>query len=361
MGIMRWLRNLWPDRLRQKRRARRERKLIAESGLFDAKWYLSRYKDVAAAGVNPLIHYLKSGAHEGRDPNPDFDSDWYLERYPDVAAAGVNPLAHYAKWGRSEGRATKPYPYKPAREIKAAIATYRRKRKAGNRVAVFQAIVGNYDQLRVPEVLDSAFDYFVFADRPQPSYGVFETRPMPYGNGDATRVARYVKTHPHILLTDHDIAVWVDANIMVRHDLAPYIERLLASDSPVGGLRHSDRDCVYDEAEACIKARKDDPARIKAQIERYEKEGMPRKYGMIETGLVIWNLRHPAAEKILDAWWQEIETGSRRDQLSLGYVMWRHQEKWLLLDPEMTLRFHPGLPVLPHGIDPYWPLRESAA
>jgi hypothetical protein len=76
----------------------------AVARLFDAAWYLVTYPDVAAAGVNPLEHYLRHGAAEGRDPGPLFSTRWYLEAYPDVAAAGVNPLEHYLRRGAAEGR-----------------------------------------------------------------------------------------------------------------------------------------------------------------------------------------------------------------------------------------------------------------
>jgi hypothetical protein len=79
-------------------------RLIAASGLFDSDWYLEQYPDVRAARISPLVHYLRHGAAEGRDPNPLFDSDWYLDRYPDVRAAGVNPLLHYLRDGAREGR-----------------------------------------------------------------------------------------------------------------------------------------------------------------------------------------------------------------------------------------------------------------
>ncbi len=72
--------------------------------LFDDMWYLQRYPDVAASGVDPLEHYLGFGAAEKRDPNPFFSTAWYLERNPDVAAAGTNPLLHYAMLGAAEGR-----------------------------------------------------------------------------------------------------------------------------------------------------------------------------------------------------------------------------------------------------------------
>ena len=33
-----------------------------------------------------------------------FDSEWYLKQYPDVAAAGIDPKLHFDKHGRREGR-----------------------------------------------------------------------------------------------------------------------------------------------------------------------------------------------------------------------------------------------------------------
>lgn len=74
------------------------------SPLFDSDWYLAQYSDVAQEGLNPLVHYLQFGSTEGRDPNPLFDSSWYLTQYPDVAEARVNPLVHYLKFGAAEGR-----------------------------------------------------------------------------------------------------------------------------------------------------------------------------------------------------------------------------------------------------------------
>ncbi len=43
---------------------------VKRSGLFDAEWYVREYADVAAAGIDPLRHYVEYGAKEGRAPNP---------------------------------------------------------------------------------------------------------------------------------------------------------------------------------------------------------------------------------------------------------------------------------------------------
>lgn len=89
-------------------RLRRDRSLLSHSELFDADWYLATYPDVAAAGQNPLYHFLAHGAAEGRHPGPLFDTRRYLADNRDVAAAGENPLIHYLLHGRAEGRAATP-------------------------------------------------------------------------------------------------------------------------------------------------------------------------------------------------------------------------------------------------------------
>lgn len=96
-GLRRFARMLQPTHVQARR-------LLARSRLFDAQWYLTENPDVAAAGLDPVDHYLKHGAGEGRDPSPLFLTGWYLRQNPDVAAAGINPLVHYLVHGWLEGR-----------------------------------------------------------------------------------------------------------------------------------------------------------------------------------------------------------------------------------------------------------------
>jgi O-antigen biosynthesis protein len=74
-----------------------ERRLIEESGLFSREWYLKFYPDVAQAGVDPLDHFLETGAFEGRSPNPRFRTQLYLRKYPGLAEINLNPLVHYIR------------------------------------------------------------------------------------------------------------------------------------------------------------------------------------------------------------------------------------------------------------------------
>jgi ADP-heptose:LPS heptosyltransferase/GT2 family glycosyltransferase len=74
--------------------------------MFEREWYLQNYLDVAASGIDPILHYVLYGAKERRDPSPSFSTYGYLLRNPDVAAAGANPFAHFLRYGTSEGRAS---------------------------------------------------------------------------------------------------------------------------------------------------------------------------------------------------------------------------------------------------------------
>jgi hypothetical protein len=78
--------------------------LLRDSPLFDKRWYLEQNPDVAKAGNDPVVHYVRSGAKKGRNPSPQFDGNCYLAHNRDVTAAGMNPLVHYVRFGAAEGR-----------------------------------------------------------------------------------------------------------------------------------------------------------------------------------------------------------------------------------------------------------------
>ncbi|MDG2528795.1 glycosyltransferase [Caulobacter endophyticus] len=83
---------------------RRWVKVIEGSGEFDRDYYIQEYKDVASAGLDPIRHYIRHGASEGRDPSRFFNTRYYLHHNPDVAGSGLNPLVHFISFGRAEGR-----------------------------------------------------------------------------------------------------------------------------------------------------------------------------------------------------------------------------------------------------------------
>lgn len=85
-------------------RGRRNDTSAALIAIFDAAYYRRRHADVAAAGVDPLTHFLSIGWAEGRNPCALFDTELYFDRNPEVMQVGANPLLHYIEYGAREGR-----------------------------------------------------------------------------------------------------------------------------------------------------------------------------------------------------------------------------------------------------------------
>lgn len=96
--------SLYFKRLKKPKTLRDEISRLLKSGLFDQEWYLTHNPDVAIAGFDPVEHYLRYGAAEGRDPSNLFNTLYYLNQNPDVADSGINPLLHYIEHGIEEGR-----------------------------------------------------------------------------------------------------------------------------------------------------------------------------------------------------------------------------------------------------------------
>ncbi len=80
----------------------------AVAAYIDAAWYVDYYRDVAAAGIDPVEHFIRFGEGEQRKPNPFFDSAWYERCHPDVRANGLGALTHYVLYGEAELRCPHP-------------------------------------------------------------------------------------------------------------------------------------------------------------------------------------------------------------------------------------------------------------
>jgi hypothetical protein len=73
--------------------------IIAASGLFDEAWYIKENPDVARSGLNPLFHYVRFGASEGRVPLKGFNAARYVANMEERVPVTRNPLAHFVLHG----------------------------------------------------------------------------------------------------------------------------------------------------------------------------------------------------------------------------------------------------------------------
>lgn len=97
--------------------------LPALRAAFDTRYYLSENADVAASGDDALLHYLRLGWREGRNPRADFNTAHYAATH---APAPHHPFAHWVMAGRRLGLSTVPpeLPGVPAGSLPALRAAF---------------------------------------------------------------------------------------------------------------------------------------------------------------------------------------------------------------------------------------------
>jgi O-antigen biosynthesis protein len=78
--------------------------LVSNSVLFEKHFYLNSNPDVRAAGIDPIVHYLRFGSKEGRDPSPFFSETGYRSQNAGVGTSGLSSIEHYERYGRAQGQ-----------------------------------------------------------------------------------------------------------------------------------------------------------------------------------------------------------------------------------------------------------------
>ncbi len=83
--------------------------VVCRSGAWDPSSYRRQLGRLERGVVlNPALHFIRVGWCRRLSPGGPFDTRWYLERYPDVARARLNPLVHFMRFGVHEGRLPSP-------------------------------------------------------------------------------------------------------------------------------------------------------------------------------------------------------------------------------------------------------------
>jgi hypothetical protein len=98
LRLPRWMRTL--DRQLPSPTEWAQVNLLRQSQYFWPGWYLRRNLDVAEAGIEPALHFLRNGYRENRDPSPNFSLRRYLKRNRRDVGGG-NPLLHALQNGEA--------------------------------------------------------------------------------------------------------------------------------------------------------------------------------------------------------------------------------------------------------------------
>ena len=202
------------------------------------------------------------------------------------------------------------------------------------KIVIYTAITGGYDKLTAPTVVNKDIDYICFTDNPSTKSTVWRMLPVVDNGLDLARQNRQYKLLPHRFLAEYKYSLYIDGNIDIIGDITQLIQKHMVSCS-IAFFSHYQRNCVYEEARACIKQKKDGTEAIKKQIQRYRDEGYPRNNGLIEGGIILRRHNDLKIIKTMEAWWNELINESRRDQLSFNYVAWKNNTRYAIMGPNL--------------------------
>lgn len=198
---------------------------------------------------------------------------------------------------------------------------YKEKRKS--KIAIYTAISENYDNLIQHTYTSKDFDYICFTDTKIKNPGIWKIQTL-NNKLDNVRKTRYYKIHPHKYLSKYKYSIWVDSCIDITSDvLEKKINKLIKKKEKLSVNIHPDRNCIYQEACACIDQEKDDIFTIQKEIEYIKKHKYPKNIGLHETCIIFREHNNKEIIKLMNSWWKMVSKFSKRDQLSFDFVLWK--------------------------------------
>jgi hypothetical protein len=206
-------------------------------------------------------------------------------------------------------------------------------RQTGGRICVYTTLFGDIDDL-IP-VLNPAegVDYLCFTDQPRNAAG-WQQIIVESEHADNNMKAKAFKILPHKHLDSYDYSMFVDANTVFFGRVNELIGLCLLSGDFVM-WQHPLRDDAYVEVNAIIAHRRHGPHDILEQMRHYSTEGMPRNTGKFEASFIWRKHNDSAVIEFMEAWWEQICRFSKRDQLSLSYLVWKTGFRPALLSPDL--------------------------
>lgn len=188
---------------------------------------------------------------------------------------------------------------------------------------IYTAIANDYDSLKEPLIISRGWDYICYTNNPHLRSIHWNIIYLPTLN--TVKQVRELKIVP---LFDYDECIWIDGSIEIRCDLNKFVENWCKRDLTL--MKHPQRNCIYEEAIACIKRKKDDPTIINNQMQIYKANNYPENNGLVATGLIYRKFTNEL-KKFCKKWNSHVQAYSLRDQLSFNFVARSYKQKFHLI------------------------------
>jgi len=198
-----------------------------------------------------------------------------------------------------------------------------RAKTSSERIAIYTAILGNYDELREQPPCEDA-DFVCFTDSSSLTSKSWKIVFQP-GHYPTPRLsAKWFKLHPHLVLNAYRWTIWIDAGISIR--TTAFAQEMIGHlrDRGISLMRHPDRDNIFDEAKACLTLPKCKGLPLLQQVAHYRAQGFHSKNGLYAGTIIVRDNANPTVVRLNEDWMAENIEWTYQDQLSLPFLLEKH-------------------------------------
>lgn len=197
------------------------------------------------------------------------------------------------------------------------------------KVCVYTILTGDYEELNVqPMAAKSTVPFICITDSvDRDPKGWKVERATKLFDMDLVRSQRVIKCDAREWIGDYDVSLYIDNTVILQETPEEIIKKYLDDSTNAVYFLHSFRETVFDEFEAVLSSGLDEPARVIEQLGHYELSNQDVfEERPIWTGILIRRHNDPSVVRAMNVWRSHILRYSRRDQLSLNYVLSRDPE-----------------------------------
>jgi hypothetical protein len=161
------------------------------------------------------------------------------------------------------------------------------------------------------------------------------------------RTSRLPKILPYRWLPEiFKQSIYIDNSVLITSNLTKYWE--LLDDCDFIMFPHPSRDNVIQEVNHLIKLQHYEHHKMREMISEYEKLGFDLNTKLGMGTILIRNHSTEIAKKQQDIWIQQVLYGSERDQISMGYSLWKSKLQYKFINNSIR-----------SNVDFKWPTRTQ--
>jgi len=204
---------------------------------------------------------------------------------------------------------------------------------------VYTVLIGNYEKLNEQLVAkNSNIDFICFTDDENLTSDTWQIINVdPIFPLDNIRSAREIKIAPHRYLQQYETSLYIDNSITLKVIPEEIFENILSSEYDFYCIKHSFRDTVLDEFEEVLSLSYDKQNTIMEQFNAYSLIDHELFFQKPYCGgFLVRNHNKISIINAMNDWLAQVMRYSRRDQLSLNYVIRKHN----IMVKELELDIH---------------------